>query len=384
VPEPGAAQPVHDSYVIYHLDELLTTLHREPTWTVSEPVYRIEERMRIVTTDDLRYSKDIRQHVANLLEGALLRKRPDDKDDDGAPPPYFPQPDSRHVDKVFRHDLSTWDDELCLLSSRAAVILPSRRAARSELYIATLPTRDDDTSVMYGQYWMALERMIEFVAEIRVLAQLLERASEDILQEFVITLRTMREDMLRDYLHIDRHRMVLTDLVNASANLSRLVSVCQSMSNPQVWSRAEYGADKAEYLLLEMKVSTLLSHTERNVASLTSLVNHVDELYLAGLSEDNNRDTFWLSLVMASLSLSIILFSLPSFWADIDQLAPGTVTAFISDGIIPALTMLGSVLAPVILSMSLALTLTGAWRTIQSRAKQRQYRKHGGSVRGKV
>jgi hypothetical protein len=269
-----------------------------------------------------------------------------------------------------------------LFSSRTAIVIPSRRAAQSELYISTLPTTPGST-VMYAQYWEALERMIEFVVEIRVLAQLLERASEDILQEFTTTLRRMREDMLNQSLYIDRHRHTLTDLVNESANLSRLASVCQSMSNPQVWSRAEYGADKADYLLNEMRVSVLLGHTERNVNGLTALVNHIDELYLAGLSEDNNRETFWLSLILAALSLSIILFSLPSFWADVDQLNPDLITTLISKSILPTLTVLGSVLAPFILLLSLFLMVTGVWRAIRERRRHQRYSEER-SQRGKI
>jgi hypothetical protein len=141
-----------------------------------------------------------------------------------------------------------------------------------------------------------------------------------------------------------------------------------------VWSRAEYGADKADYLLQEMRVSVLLSHTERNVSSLTSLVNHVDELYLAGLSEDNNRETFWLSLILASLSLSIILFSLPSFWADVDQLNEGIVGSFIALTVIPVLNIIGSVLGPIILVVSFTLSIAGFWRAWKVRARQNRYR----------
>jgi hypothetical protein len=374
-PERGLIQPIHDSFVIYHMDEFLTKLSRTQPYTA-------QRTSRVVVPEDFVHSRDVRQHVTNLLEGSMLRKPNPENLEAQETARYFPVHVDNYVEKVLHEDTATWDDELCLFSSRTAIVIPSRRAAQSELYISTLPTTPGST-VMYAQYWEALERMIEFVVEIRVLAQLLERASEDILQEFTTTLRRMREDMLNQSLYIDRHRHTLTDLVNESANLSRLASVCQSMSNPQVWSRAEYGADKADYLLNEMRVSVLLGHTERNVNGLTALVNHIDELYLAGLSENNNRETFWLSLILAALSLSIILFSLPSFWADVDQLNPDLITTLISGSILPTLTVLGSVLAPFILLLSLSLMVTGVWRAMCERRRHRRYSMER-SQRGKL
>ncbi len=367
IPEAGDVQTIHDSHVIYHIDELLTTL----TKYTPDREYSVQRTSRVVAPEDFTHSRDMRQQVINLLEGSMLRKETNNKKGP-ASARYFPIHSDHAVRSILDCDLATWDDELCLLSGRTSVVMPSRRATGSELYISTLPTTGD-AGLMYTNYWDALERMVEFVVEVRVFAQILERASENILQHFVSTLRKMREDMLNDYLHIDKHREVLVDLVNAAANLSRLVSVCQSMSNPQVWSRAEYGSDKADYLLEEMKVSILLEHTERNVNSLTALVNQIDELYLAGLSEDSNRETFWLSLVLAALSLSIILFSLPSFWADVDELNQTVIPPFVVESILPVLNTAGSVIAPIILVMSLTLTCAGGYRAFRARRARKRH-----------
>lgn len=365
VPNTSDVPTIHDSHVIYHIDELLTTL----TKYAPNREYSVQRTARVVQPEDFIYSRDIRQQVINLLEGAML-KRETPGNPDSQSERHFPIHSDRTVSRTLACDLATWDDELCLLSSRTSVVMPSRRAMSDQLYISTLPSTGN-TSLMYPRYWDALERMIEFIVEVRVLAQILERASENILHEFVITLREMREDMLNDYLHIDKHRESLIDLVNAAANLSRLVSVCQSMSNPQVWSRAEYGADKAEHLLAEMKVSVLLEHTERNVNSLTALVNQIDELYLAGLSEDSNRETFWLSVGLASLSLSIILFSLPSFWADVEQLNPVLIDNVVTDDVLPWLNIIGSIAGPAILLVSVGLAIAGLWRAYRVRRQRR-------------
>jgi len=67
-------------------------------------------------------------------------------------------------------------------------------------------------------------------------------------------------------------------------------------------------------------VPVLMQHAEKNVNSLNELVNHIDELYLADLSESNNRLSFYLSTLLAGLSLSVVVFAIVSFWADAHQL----------------------------------------------------------------
>jgi preprotein translocase subunit SecG len=48
-------------------------------------------------------------------------------------------------------------------------------------------------------------------------------------------------------------------------------------------------------------------------------VNHIDELYIADLSEKSNENANWLSMLFAAASLTLTILILPSFWADIMQ-----------------------------------------------------------------
>ena len=116
---------------------------------------------------------------------------------------YFPSHSREYVKSVFDNDTATWDDEICLLTSRTALLMPSHASRESELYISTLPATET-TSVTYLSYWTAFERMIEFIAEVRVLAQLLERDSLTISQEFVDRLRDIRYGMLQGTLEISK------------------------------------------------------------------------------------------------------------------------------------------------------------------------------------
>jgi hypothetical protein len=132
----------------------------------------------------------------------------------------------------------------------------------------------------------------------------------------------------------------LPQLIEDAAHLRRLAALCQGLSNPQVWSRAEYAIRKATYLLEQLNVPTTLTHIERNISSINSVADHVDEWYMADLAEQSGDMGTLLSLGLAAASFILTLLILPSFWADLDQVAIfqpiktwinilGTVFAFI-------------------------------------------------------
>ena len=110
----------------------------------------------------------------------------------------------------------------------------------------------------------------------------------------------------------------LPDLVSRAAYLRHLGALSQSLSHPQLWSRAEYAIRKATYLLDQLGIPTIQEHIERNMTSISSVVDHVDELYLADLSEKENDNSTILSIGLAAASLTLTLLMLPSFWADIE------------------------------------------------------------------
>jgi hypothetical protein len=357
----GDTTQQNDAYVIYHLDELFTKFNPEQAHTVQKNYWRISPREIKAPAAELSEGMawamgETRQIIVNLLEGALLDKQRDRPIQPGEIRRYFPLHDRDVIEGVFKKELATWDDELCLLTARSAVIIPSYRTRNDMLYISTLPATST-TSVEYLNYWIAFERMVEFVIEIRVLAQILERLSSRIMQEFADTLRDLRSDMLRRELRIDRARLI--GLVEESANLVRLVGMAQSLSNPHVWSRAEYGVSKADALLQEMRIDRLLTHIERNVSSLSGLVDHIDELYLAELSEGNNRRANYMSVVLAAVSLSIIIFSLPSFWQDSRELNTGILNDVILSQLVPIVTQIGTILGPILMLFSLAIVVGG-------------------------
>jgi hypothetical protein len=85
------------------------------------------------------------------------------------------------------------------------------------------------------------------------------------------------------------------------------------MSNPLVWCPSEYAIIKAKYLLEQLGVPTLLTHIDRNITSLNSLVDHIDELYALDLAEKNNDMSAVMTLGLTAVSFIITMIMLPSF-----------------------------------------------------------------------
>lgn len=393
MPKRTTSTPLHDSYVMYHVDELtalalVVNKARQAALTergdgdgAAQPVTAApadDRRQMLVTAEDIRHSEEIQRHLVYLIEGAILERTHRRPQPDTAARPkaqsrkrnrYFPIHRPAYVEALLMQDRATWNDEICLLAPRAAVIIPSHRSREDELFISNFSATTG--KVMYTWYWEALERMLEFTIEIRVLAQLMERSSAETMQTFVEELGKIRSEMFRQSTRMEYSAMV--PLIRQIANLSRIVGICQGLSNPNVWSRAEYAVEKARHLLSQQGVPLLLEHAERNVGNLTSLLDHVDELYLAEVSERSNQQTFWLSSVLAALSLSITLFALPSFWADIADLESKAPQAS-GLSVVPVVAAVGDVLAPLLIVVSLLIALTAAWRALRFRARSQQHR----------
>lgn len=316
VPEPSISLPLHDSYVVHHFTELLA----DPSLVTSSKSDQSHENSQIVIDlNAVRESRPIRQALSNLLEGSVLRPEMTDN-----PLEYtignvglFPDHSQGIIDEIPTENQASWKDELCLLKSKTAIIMPAPKWKDFELLVSSVPGAT--LRVNYLRYWGAIERMIEFVIEIRVLAQLIESESYALLGEIAQTVHETRSQLFSGDIILDTR---LPTLVTRAAYLRHLAALSQSLSHPQLWSRADYAIEKANHFLNQLGVPKILEHIERNINSINSVVDHVDELYLADLSEKSNDTSTVLSLVLAAASFTLTLLVLPSFWADIWSMPP--------------------------------------------------------------
>lgn len=365
-PEPRISNPLHDSYVIFHIDEL----YADETVVIKsdrqdEAVAKMKtakdgekkiSRQIPVLPEDLNRSPLIKRAVLNLLEGAILEHGTNPNNNAGvkANMLYFPNLRWQNIERILDNNLASWMEEICLLTSRAALIIPSRKYKKDNLLVSTTPGAT--LKVKYARYWGAIERMIEFSIEIRTLAQLVERASYESLEEIANTVHTARETLQAGDIELDNR---LPQHVKSASNLRRLAALSQGMSDPLVWSRSEYSIIKAKYLLDQLGVPTLLTHIDRNISSLNSLVDHVDELYALDLAEKNNDMSAIMTLGLTALSLILTLIMLPSFWTDTQSVNPANpwVSETIAREILNAIGVIGTALGCILITISVVLTL---------------------------
>jgi hypothetical protein len=303
-----------------------------------------------IELNDVRESPQIRQALANLCEGAILKTEliMDPLQTVDEETSLFPKHTRGIVDKILEGNQATWIDELCLMNSKTAIIWPSKKWHEHELLVSSVP--GSTLQVIYRRYWDAIERMIEFVVEIRVMSQLIESASYDILVDIAERIYQTQSKLFGGDIIMDEH---LPELVARAASLRHQAALCQSLSHPQLWIRTDFAMTKADYLLKQLGVPTILEHVERNIDSIVDFVNHIDELYLADLSEKSNENDARMSTILAAVSLTLTILILPSFWADIGQIINPQFSKYSS--ILPMMEIVGDWLAVLLILVAVFL-----------------------------
>jgi hypothetical protein len=348
IPEPSIHLPLHDSYVVHHFTELFA----DPSSEKGLRSNRSAKNSQVsVDLNDVKDSSYIRQALSNLIEGSVLNLELQDNplETRGENTGLFPDHSLNIINDIPSHNQSTWSDELCILKSKTAIIMPAPKWRDYQLSISSVPGAT--LHVNYLRYWGAIERMIEFLIEIRVLTQLVESESYRLLGEIAQTVHETRSLLFSGDIKLDQR---LPDLVTRAAYIRHLAALSRSLSYPQLWSRAEYAIQKANHLLGQLGVPTILEHIERNINSINSVVDHVDELYLADLSEKSNESTNRLSLVLAAASLTLTILILPSYWADIKQLI-GPRFLPVYQALLPLIEVAGDLLAVILVGSAIYL-----------------------------
>ncbi|MCZ7549841.1 MAG: hypothetical protein M5U11_11950 [Anaerolineales bacterium] len=354
LPRPKISTPLHDSYAIYHFDEMWADRRFSEEDESESPIKLVSGDVQPVRPSNIRNSLDLQQQLASLIEGALLKKTPgkveegDEADAEDPRNKYAPRFQPELAKRIIESDVATWEDELCLLTPRAALILPSRRSRDHELLIATLP--GSTSRFKYARYWDAVEYLIEFITEIHVLSRLLERRSLESLERLASIMDEVRNNLYSGDIQLHTE---LPEYVKDATHLRRLTALCQALGDPYFWNRAEYATGKADLLMRQLGLPRILDQIERNTASINSVVDHVDEWYMADLTEQSNDMGTLLTLGLAAVSFILTLLILPSFLADLEQIKthPLLVSSIRLIGIVLALMLMVSGAALSLLSL---------------------------------
>lgn len=371
-PAPRRSTPLHDSYVVYHLDRLYVgkllkqKINAENNTPPSMPLDdSSEDILEQVSVEEVKNSFSLQQQLCNLLEGAVLKPfaLPSDQQEDSIDDKErFPSLRADTVRQIMGRNLSSWEGELCLIMTRSAVFLPSRKYRNYELVVTTMSR--STSHIKYIRYWGAIERMAELVMSVRVLTQLIERLSYSLLGRIAAEMHKIRSELLKG--DIKMNPTELSKLISEAANLQRLASLCQGLSDPHVWSRAEYGIAKAQRFIDELGIYLALEHIQRNIDAINQLGDHIDELYLGDLAETNNKFSLWSSVGLAGLSFALTILILPSFWADISQLDEKIVPKAIVSSLANVIVV-GDIVAAILIIGAFLMLLFSIMKIINSK-----------------
>lgn len=306
VPKPSLSISFQDAYTVFHFVELLAN---------SDVVYRSRQgnantnSQISIGVNDIRQSPQIRQAFINLAEGAILRTgiaiNPMETEDERTS--SYPKHRWGIVDEILNQNQAPWNDEICLLSSKTAIIMASPKWREHELLISTLP--GSTLRVKYVNRWNAVNRAIEFVIEIVSFVNEIENLSYSLLTSIS---NAFDESFSGDKKHVPS-KFLISKLISSSIHLRRLSGLCQEMTNPRVWSQSEIWISLFSNLFSQFNISTSLSNIDSNLDSLSDYL----DLYLAQMAERESRKIDLRSIALAAGSLTLTLLMLPSFLADL-------------------------------------------------------------------
>lgn len=315
---PKAFFALQDSFTIYHIDELLAEPGIIKRSRLGEASAGVKVR---VALHDIQSSNVLRNTLVSLLLGKILRN-PDVPDEEMYNNAHFPSPRWSHVDPFFDDpmmNLANWNDELCFLTERSALIMPSSKWREYEVSVTSIPSAT--IRVPYYLYWKAIERMIEFVLEMSALARLIERDSYDLLELIADKIEEARAEIFES--DNKGNKVIDEDLLEQMARVAkmRLVSaLARSFCHPPFWGQSEHSISIAERLFERMDIVHIFIRVEQNFESISNAAEDLESLRAAEyLEKSDNRENV-LSLGLAAVSFILTLLVLPSFWYDLTEL----------------------------------------------------------------
>jgi hypothetical protein len=186
--------------------------------------------------------------------------------------------------RLLRQDEATWNGELCLLSFGTAVLTTLHSLCME------LPRRSN-----YGNYWKAVLRVIEYFAELRLLAWLVERQSADLFEYMLRDLAT--KGRLRSYEERVRSRAALSGL----ANRLRVAASADTI--------AQNGAilPKVERLRAIFEIGRSLEHADRNLSAVQDLITSTE-------SQKNEKGILLLTAGLAGFTAILMGLALPTYF----------------------------------------------------------------------
>ena len=198
--------------------------------------------------------------------------------------PQSSRPSRKTIWRILSTDDATWDGEMCLLSFGTAVITTLHPKG------INLPR-----GLKYESYWRIVGRVVEYFAELRQLARLVERQSADLF-----------EYMLRDLATTGRLQG-FDKFVSSTAGLSGLANRLRVASSPDTIAQNDAILAKLQRLRAIFEIGRSLENTDRNLSAVQKLITSAE-------SQQNEHGILLLTAGLAGFTAVLMGLALPPFF----------------------------------------------------------------------
>jgi hypothetical protein len=317
---------LRDQYTVFHWEEV----------SVLDPV---DHTRKVLLPRQLLATDEHAQALCGLLEGVLIR---------GKNTYYYPKHSPSYLHELTGWDRASWENELCILGDRCAVIYPYNRRPTHELVFSS-------RQAPYADYWSSVLRGIEFGVETRLLAQLTKQIAAKYLADGLLQLRGPNG--------LDRTQLRVYD--QRASNLARLTAHLRTITSPSLIANAGYAVSKFELFMHKTHVPLFLDHAQANLADLNALLQRNHDLYIQVETQRLNELALIVSAIFASLTMFLGFLAFPSFFADLDEATKQVGSAW-GFGFLPVVGKILMISLPV-LGLGTFLYMLYRWVTLRWR-----------------
>lgn len=337
--EHGVATPLRERYTVFHFEEITHFDRKSRTYQLIPP-------------ENVLGNPDYARLISSLLEGIILEGPSDEKDHVKAL--FYPVHSAITANQVVQCDCSSWEDEFCVIAQRSAAIYSLPHKGHRIIF----PSR----RIQYADYWRCIIRGLEFAVETKVIAQVAERTTSNMLDEALPLLRSNQA-------HIRPKR--LQKFSDDVSNLARLMAQLRTITVPHLISRASYAIAKFELFNRQAGIEKILDHAEANVRDLTELIERYYDLELQIESQRTNEVALGISIIFASLTLNLGILALPSFIQDWDT--QGQIQGYLSKQFYyPILPIAGELLVLFLIFVSAVALTLGIQNLFRARRRRKE------------
>ena len=248
MPEKEGMAPIRDKYTVIFLRKLLCKQKNDFIQLSSDTIFKNEKRASV---------------IHSLWDGLLIGGKKTETI-------LFPDYWQKEINKMYKANLSTFQDEICLIGPERTVIYCP--LSKHSVY---LPLKGGKTKegIRYSNYWKCIIRGIEHIIALRTELQMVEARTNVEMNK----LSKLSQDLTTKGISKQEKKDVDTLTKRVSYLFKILVSIRNVLVIPSTY-RASYAVDKFKRLSEILGLQQIEKHVQKNIEELNFSISHYNNL----------------------------------------------------------------------------------------------------------